>query len=254
MVILRFSAILGRKGTASMQNSGPEKLIVKKITQQPLLVRLDSGNASKDNIKVCLAEDTKADFLIKRNLRKESLEQWLKIAEEHGQHSEERPGKEVYVGSVYHSIKGIKRTITADGQILLFHSLEVETYWTSLEVDEKTVIELYHDHGTCEQFHSEIKSDMGLERFPSGKFATNQLILLLAMLAYNILRLIGQESLKEPDAPVRKNVKRRRLKTVIQNMITLASKLVYHARRFYIKIGSKNPWFNTFNRIYEAFQ
>ena len=237
----------------------------KTITNKPLLVRLDSGNDSKDNIEICLEKDTKADFLIKRNLRKEKPEHWLEIAEEKGEHSEERPGKEVYVGSIYRSIpvikhpvrivfKVIKRTSTADGQRLLFPSIEAETYWTSLKEDEKSIIELYHDHGTCEQFHSEIKSDMGLERFPSGKFATNQLILLLAMLAYNILRLIGQESLKKPDAPVRNNVKRRRLKTVIQNLITMASKLVYHARRYYIKICSKNPWFNTFNRIYEAFQ
>ena len=39
------------------------------------------------------------------------------------------------------------------------------------------VINLYHEHGTSEQFHSEIKSDLGVERFPSCHFATNSLIL-----------------------------------------------------------------------------
>ena len=33
---------------------------------------------------------------------------------------------------------------------------------------------------------------MDLERLPSGKFATNALILELGMIAYNILRMIGQ--------------------------------------------------------------
>ncbi len=33
---------------------------------------------------------------------------------------------------------------------------------------------------------------MDLERLPSGKFTTNALILELGMIAYNILRMIGQ--------------------------------------------------------------
>ena len=59
------------------------------------------------------------------------------------------------------------------------------------------MIELYHQHGTSEQFHSEIKSDMDLERLPSGKFATNALVLSLGQVAYNILRLCGQTSLQQ---------------------------------------------------------
>ena len=41
----------------------------------------------------------------------------------------------------------------------------------------------------------ELKTDMDLERLPSGKFETNELVLELAILSYNILRMIGQESL-----------------------------------------------------------
>ena len=33
---------------------------------------------------------------------------------------------------------------------------------------------------------------MDVERFPSGKFDTNELVLELTVLAYNILRVIGQ--------------------------------------------------------------
>ena len=66
------------------------------------------------------------------------------------------------------------------------------TWWTSLKLPAKQVIELYHQHGTSEQFHSEIKSDMDLERLPSGKFATNALMLSLGQVAYNVLRLCGQ--------------------------------------------------------------
>ena len=42
---------------------------------------------------------------------------------------------------------------------------------------------------------------MDVERLPSGKFETNELVLELTILAYNILRMIGQESLGLKDAP-----------------------------------------------------
>ena len=46
-------------------------------------------------------------------------------------------------------------------------------------------IPLYHSHGTCEQFHSEIKTDMNGERFPSGKFAVNDILLHIMKIAFN---------------------------------------------------------------------
>ena len=38
------------------------------------------------------------------------------------------------------------------------------------------------------------KRIMDVERFPSGKFDTNELVLELTVLAYNILRVIGQKN------------------------------------------------------------
>lgn len=84
-----------------------------------------------------------------------------------------------------------ERTTSADGQTMLFPETEINMYWTSLGVSDEELIELYHNHAVCEQYHSEIKTDMGIERLPSGKFETNSLILKLTMIAYNILRIIG---------------------------------------------------------------
>jgi len=64
---------------------------------------------------------------------------------------------------------------------------------------------------------------MNIELLPSGKKHTNALILALANMSFNLLRIIGQSSLK-----VRKelkediNVKRIRLKTVIRDYINVA--------------------------------
>jgi hypothetical protein len=241
-------------------------LLAKKLTTKPILVRMDSGNDSVDNLKVCHAEGTSSDYIIKRNIRKEKISSWQAIAEEskNSKLSQPRDGKKVYTGSVYWDIEKlnrkvrvvyqvIERTSRADGQIMLIPETEVQTFWTSLEINEEEIIALYKVHGTSEQFHSEIKTDMDLERLPSGNFDTNALVLELAILAYNILRIIGQESLKKDDVAIRHDVKRRRLKTVIQNLITIASHVVKHARQVYINLGQSNIWRFTFKRIYETF-
>ena len=62
---------------------------------------------------------------------------------------------------------------------------------TSFADDADTVIRLYHEHAAHEQFHSELKTDLDVERLPSGSFAVNELVLALATLSFNILRIIG---------------------------------------------------------------
>ncbi len=232
------------------------------MSEATFLVRMDSGNDSLGNIKVCRQE--KAHYIIKRNLRWETPEEWLEIARECGQMEEPRPGKQVWMGERYIERPGIKeplrivfcvtlRTMEADGQALLIPRVEVETYWTSLRDDAATVVGLYRSHGTSEQFHSELKTDLDLERLPSGKFQTNGLVLLLGMVAYNLLRLIGQESLREADAPIRKQVSRRRVRSVMQDLVYLACRLVKHARRWTLSFGRSCPWLKTWRRVYLRF-
>ncbi len=168
-----------------------------RMTEAPLLVRLDSGHDSLDNLKVCRKHG--AHYIIKRNLRKEG---------------------------------------------------QAETYWTSLTDDPATMIALYRAHGTSEQFHSELKTDLDLERLPSGKLQTNALVLDLGMLVYNILRLIGQQSLREGGAPIRKVVFRRRLRSVIQDLMYLACRLVRHARRWSLSFGRHCSWFANWRGVY----
>lgn len=232
------------------------------MSQATFLVRLDSGNDSLDNIKVCRQE--KAHYIIKRNLRLETPEEWLEIARECGRMEEPRPGKQVWLGERYVERPGIKeplrivfcvtlRTMEADGQTLLLPRVEAETCWTSLIDDAATVVRLYRAHGTSEQFHSELKTDLDLERLPSGKFQTNELVLLLGMVAYNLLRMIGQESLREADAPIRRRVSRRRVRSVMQDLVYLACRLVKHARHWTLSFGRHCPWLTTWRRVYLRF-
>ena len=112
------------------------------------------------------------------------------------------------------------------------------------------IIALYCDHATHEQFHSEFKTDMDLQRLPSGKFDTNYLVCQLAAVAMNLLRLIGQNTLNEPDAPVRHSAKRRRIKTVMQEMMFKAARMIKHAGRWILGLGESDSGFAVFERHY----
>ena len=238
-----------------------------KLTDKPLLIRLDSGNDSIDNVAVLM--DTGCFFIIKRNLRRESTDDWFEMAKQYCQNvNSPRDGKTVYIGSDWKTVTSkqfnkeftlrtgyeiTERTIDKYGQFNLVPDVEVETWWTNLGDPDEEIIRLYHAHGECEQFHSEVKTDMDLERLPSGKFATNALILELGMIAYNILRMIGQGTIGERAPRQKRNVKRRRLRTVISNLIMLAGYVTMHARQLIIGLGKSNVWRHIFSDICQKY-
>ena len=263
-----------REGKQHCQNGTVEFLsesikYSKSITDEVILVRLDSGNDSLDNIGACVDEDV--EWIIKRNIRRESKADWLKIAKEVGQKNNPRDGKTVWRGEIYRNVDGFEkplrivfevteRSIDKKGQFLIVPDIEVDTYWTSLKVSPGEGIWLYHEHGESEQFHSELKSDMDLERLPSGNFKTNALVLLLGMLSYNILRLCGQESLRddngnEEDNPsYRGKAGRRRIRTVIQDLIYIASHLTTTGRQWFLSFGKHCAWTKVWRSIYQRFK
>jgi len=192
--------------------------LCRQLTEKPLLIRLDSGNDASENIGIFMEESYKynnVSFIIKRNPRQESKEEWLESVRECCQNIQHpRDGKTVYIGQTFRNVTyslsdneektvGIRtiyeiteRTIDRYGQYFIVPDIELGTYWTNTSLPDETVIDLYHAHGESEQYHSEIKTDMDVERLPSGKFESNKLVLELTMIAYNILRIIGQESLE----------------------------------------------------------
>ena len=238
-----------------------------KLTDKPLLIRLDSGNDSIDNVAVLM--DTGCFFIIKRNLRRESTDDCFEMAKQYFQNvNSPRDGKTVYIGSDWKTVTSkqfnkeftlrtgyeiTERTIDKYGQFNLVPDVEVETWWTNLGDPDEEIIRLYHAHGECEQFHSEVKTDMDLERLPSGKFATNALILELGMIAYNILRMIGQGTIGGRAPRQKRDVKRRRLRTVISNLIMMAGHITMHARQLITGLGRSNIWRHIFSDICQKY-
>lgn len=230
-----------------------------------ILVRLDSAHDDVEIIEELLKRGVA--FTIKRNLRQESREQWLSLARRVGEAQKPRRGKTVFTGEASHipvagredfpvfaTFEVTERTIDKHGQDLLIPDIEVNTFWTNLPDDAATVINLYHAHGTSEQYHSELKSDLSFERMPSGKLATNSLLLLLAMLAFNALRLLGQSALKMKEALPRKfKIRRRRLRSVLQDLVYIACKRVRHSNLIFLKFGRYCPWFEVFRQLHIKF-
>lgn len=232
------------------------------LTSRKLLVRLDSAHDALET-RLAMAGQNKISYILKWNPRREDLKEWARRIFEQGKVTTPRPGKrvglltvrigQIHEGKTYRFkrvMRAVERTIDRHGQILLMPEIEVEGWWTTLDLPEEQVIGLYEDHGTSEQFHSEIKSDMDVERLPSGKFATNALILTLAGLVYNILRAMGQLALVDGKSPVRHPAKRRRIKTVMQELIYLAARLVKTGRRLKLIFSRHCPGFGAFQGLY----
>lgn len=98
------------------------------------------------------------------------------------------------MGAVSVAFEVVERLTDHDGNRLLIPQIEVNTYWTNLPFAAEEIALFYHDHGISEQFHSELKTDLGVEQLPSGKFCVNHIAMLCAMIAFNTLRVIGQQS------------------------------------------------------------
>lgn len=253
--------------------------LARQITDAPLLIRMDSGNDAAENIGICMEKSLKGDrvhFLIKRNLRKESAEAWL----EHFRSvctniKNPREGKTVYIGETFRKVTYqvpdgeseprmidqteeirtiydiTERKCDHDGQYYVTPKVECDMYSVSVDLPDEDVIELYHKHGEMEQYHSEIKTDMGAEILPSGKFNTNELVLELIQLAYNIMRIMGQTSLQVEDIPIKRPVRRRRLRTVLEHIIMCPGLLITHARQTKLDLGSSNIWSQALTFLWE---
>jgi hypothetical protein len=250
----------GKQHTMKESNAFLERVLPRAqgLTEQPILLREDSGFDSQAHLallerqRLAFAdENRRLDYIVKWNPRdsaKADLATWRAIAEDDWQ--EVRPGKRQALWTQTVSIRDnkveyvvkrvmrlVERTTQPDGQFLLEPEYELEGWWSSLAETPEAVIKRYQAHATHEQFHSEIKTDLDLERLPSGKFATNDLILHLAQLAYNILRLMGQLGMTGELSPVRHPAKRRRIRTVLQELVHRAALVIHKARQIILDFG-----------------
>ncbi len=235
----------------------------------PILTRLDSGFDSArlmSGIEACNDLGLpQVDWLIKWNPCSTDVAALAKRLDADAATRWEHPraGKRVTTWEHAVTVEGIarpvrrvlrliQRRIDKHGQALIVPELTLDGWTTSLPArfGAKVIIALHADHGTHEQCHSEFKTDPDLTRLPSGKFDTNYLVCQLAALAMNILRLMGQRGLLGPDAPVRHSAKRRRIKTVMQELTYRAGRLIEHGRRLILGLGANDRAAKAFARVH----
>ena len=235
----------------------------------PLQVRLDSGFDSQTLMRGIVACNQagllQVDWPIKwnpRNVNVRALAERL-AGDAATVWVQTREGKRITVWQEPVHIEGIdrplqrvlrltERTIDARGQQLIKSELTLEGWNTSFRAkfSGADLIALYADHGTHEQFHAEFETDLDQARQPTGKFDTNSLVCQWAALAMNILRLIGQRGLLGPDAPIRHQAKRRRIKTVMQELIYRAGRMIQTGRRILLGLGANDRAATTFAKLH----
>ena len=247
------------------------------VSSAPLLLRADSGFCSQHLINRTLQQSSvlgrQVDLLIKWNPRTAPVEKiaaqrctdtatvWAQLREGKREclWSEGLDAVEIK-GQSARALRRVyrltERTLDKKGQPLLLPEYVLEGWTTTLgpEVSHEQLIALYRDHATHEQFHAEFKTDMDLNRLPSGKFATNHLVCALAAVAMNLLRIVGQHTLHERDSPLRKAALRRRIRTVMQEMMFKAARIISHARGWALGISGSDSGFAVFERAHTKFR
>lgn len=241
----------------------------RQLTNAPLLVRLDSAHDAIATLVTLIAE--KVDFIIKWNPRKTDVPARASEVFAHGKMVKQDKNGRVAIMTetvertckdengeektikVRRILRATQRNFAKDGTPLLIPDVELEGWWTNLTAAKDKVIELYKGHALCEQYHSELKSDMDLERLPSGKFATNTLVMCCAGLAYNILRAVGQVGLMGKKQ-ARRAKQRRRIKTVLQELVYFAGRFIRHARGLTLRFSCHaNDQAQAFAKTYDRF-
>lgn len=233
--------------------------LAKQLGSYPLLAIMDSGN---DDSKLVLHfKKLGAEFIIKRNLRRESIDKYKDYAMANGKKLESKKydGITVYYSNWEREVKGEKIPISVvvteykkdkKGLDYLIPQYEVEVYWNSLNLEAEQVEELYHQHGTSEQYHSEFKSDLDMERLPSGKFESNYCFMLMGMLLFNLLRFLGKELLATGLVPGKRGL-RLRIRTDLQNIMNMGCQYISKARLNTIKVFEEYLWTPCFVALFE---
>jgi hypothetical protein len=274
-----------RKGSAHSNCAGTYEYIVRSMhlarrlcPNQTLLARLDSGNDAEKNL-VGLSQLENTYYLIKHHLKgrnasvsKQRLTQFVLenytskevidnttiryfaeqvslvgMYDENGKFIEKECRKILSVVQINNDLN--------TGQPLLIPYRSLHLWRTNLpetNFSPQDVIHLYKDHATSEQFHSEFKTDLDIEKLPSSKFKTNEFIVAMAQLVFNMLRVIGHEALSSDLLNPKGKKSRLRIRTILLKIILFPCKLMRKNKIWTIALPRSNPLSILFRQIYLA--
>lgn len=257
-----------RIGTQHSQKNAPafiskQILRLRSLGVGRVLVRLDSGFDAAETMLTI--RDEKVDFIISVNPRSEDGNIWIEQVKalpasawirpkgvrnlritylERLETRRDKQGREIQVRRIVRVKKRLMIEVPEKDShapiLRRWVAFEVGSSWsTSLDLPAPVIARLYEDHGTSEQFHAELKGELDMERLPSGKFKTNELVFQLGCLAFNLLRVLGIKG--KAVFQHRHPSKRRRMKTVIQELILLPARFLGGSGQMKLDLGKSHP-------------
>jgi hypothetical protein len=103
---------------------------------------------------------------------------------------------------------------------------------TNRQEAAKEVIWKHNQRGQCENWHKELKLDLGMEQMPCGQLEANALYFAIGVLAYNLAQLLKRQVLPE-------GYRRVTVSTLRWKVYRLAGKLVRHARTWILQVKAE---------------
>ena len=103
---------------------------------------------------------------------------------------------------------------------------------TNRDEGASEVIWKHNQRGQCENWHKELKLDLGMEQMPCGQLEANALYFAIGVLAYNLAQLLKRQVLPEAYRQVT-------VRTLRWKVYRLAGKLVRHARTWILQVKAE---------------
>src|SRR5690625_2002151 len=152
---------------------------------------------------------------------------------------------EYQAGSWSASRKVIIKSVRPAGELFFTHAFFVTNL--SGTFSPKTIVQSYQKRGTMENYIKEAKNGFYLDRMSSHSFATNEVRMMLSLLAYNLTNWL--RTLCFPDGQ-----KKMQIQTIRTRIIKAASKLVKSGRSFYFKLSSSFVYQSFFWNVLQRIQ
>ena len=214
----------------------------------PLTVRADAGFYPYDVVETCRAADVRCSLSVRLNA---GIQQRLAtIPEEAWTPLPDWPEGRAEVAAAAYTVVGRKRPPipvrlivrrmqqAAGSQLAHFANYSYHAFITDREGEPAALDAAHRQHAEVEQAIRDLKYGVGLNHFPSGRFAANAAWLALNVLAHNLARWVSRLGLGGPRLLTTKTLRRR--------LFSLPGRLTRSARRLYLHLPAHWPWARAF--------
>lgn len=141
--------------------------------------------------------------------------------------------------------KVIIQSVRPAGELFFTHAFFVTNLGDTFS--PQAIVQSYQKRGTMENYIKEAKNGFNLDRMSSHSFATNEVRMMLSLLAYNLTNWL--RTLCFPDG--QKNMQ---IQTIRTKVIKVASKLVKSGRSLYFKLSSSFVYQSFFWHVLQRIQ